>query len=137
MAYQPEGPEGWYGARGLIWAYAIWILECIILFIIYYQAKIAVVNEDKIWLQICLSWRTFSLWHHWYAFFARVLIFICIFCTAFWYWRLWRRQYHAVEILHIYIWYKYSSFMRSIHKKYRYIYIYQSMHPFFVCIICP
>jgi hypothetical protein len=33
----------------------------------------------SIWLYTCLSWRTFCLWRHWYPFFARVLILICIF----------------------------------------------------------
>jgi hypothetical protein len=37
---------------------------------------------------------------YWYAFFARVLILICIFCTACWYGWLWHRQYHAMQILH-------------------------------------
>jgi hypothetical protein len=44
-SYQPEGrrPSGL-----IIGAHAIWILACIILFIIYYQAKIASVKKDKI-----------------------------------------------------------------------------------------
>jgi hypothetical protein len=55
--YQPEwphisaqglkAPRADMGPRGLIY-HAIWILACIILFIIYYQAKIAIVNEGKI-----------------------------------------------------------------------------------------
>jgi hypothetical protein len=56
-AYQPEfSPRGWYGATradisalGLI-CHAIWILTCIILFIIYYHAEIAVINDHKFWL---------------------------------------------------------------------------------------
>jgi hypothetical protein len=83
MAYQPMGR----GHRGPI-CHAMWILVCIILFIIYFQAEIALVNEDKIlkYLTIDLFVVTnFSLWRHWYTFFARVLILICIFCTAFWY----------------------------------------------------
>jgi hypothetical protein len=62
----PYQPEGWYGARGLI-CHAIWIIACVILFIIYYQAKVKT-KFLSIWQQICLSWRTFSLWRHWYAF---------------------------------------------------------------------
>jgi hypothetical protein len=37
--------------------------------------------KTKFW-SISLLWRTFSLWRHWYAFFARVLIMICIFCSV-------------------------------------------------------
>ena len=96
--YQPKGRR----PRGLI-CHAIWILACIILFIIYFKAEIAVVNEDKI-----LKYLTTDLFVVTYFFivtsliciFARVLILICIFCTACWYGWLWRRQYHAVQILH-------------------------------------
>jgi hypothetical protein len=41
--YQPDGRR----PQGLI-CHAMWILACIILFIIYFEAEIAVVNEDKI-----------------------------------------------------------------------------------------
>ena len=54
--------------------HAIWILACIILFIIYYQAKIAVVNEDKI-----LKYLTTDLFVVTYFFIVTSLI--CIFCT--------------------------------------------------------
>ena len=40
------GPRADMGPLGLI-CHAIWILPCIILFIIYYQAKIAVVKKDN------------------------------------------------------------------------------------------
>jgi hypothetical protein len=48
--YQPEGrrPQGLIWGLGGMICHAIWILACIILFIIYYEAKIAVINEDKI-----------------------------------------------------------------------------------------
>jgi hypothetical protein len=60
-------------ARGLI-CHATWILACFILFIIYYQAKIAVIDEDKI-----LKYLTIDLFVVTYFFIVTSLI--CIFCT--------------------------------------------------------
>jgi hypothetical protein len=114
MAYQPEwphispraeGPEGWYGAWGLI-CHAIWILACIILFIIYHQAKITEVNEEK-----NLNYLIIDLIVVTYFFIVTSLI--CSFCMRadidmhflhgilIWV-IMWRRQYHAVQILHNY-----------------------------------
>jgi hypothetical protein len=50
-------------------------------------------------LLTCVTWRTFSLWHHWYAFSARVLIMICIFCTVCW---LWYAFFACVLIMHFF-----------------------------------
>jgi hypothetical protein len=76
MAYQPEWPpyqpEG-RRPRGLI-CHAIWILTCIILFITYYQAKISVINEDKI-----LKYLTIDFFVVTYFFIVTSLI--CILCT--------------------------------------------------------
>jgi hypothetical protein len=58
--------------RGLI-CHAIWILPCIILFIIYYEANIVVIKEDKI-----LKYLTIDLFHVTYFFIVTSLI--CIFC---------------------------------------------------------
>ena len=67
------GPRADMGPLGLI-CHAIWIVACIILFIIYYQAKIAVINEDKI-----LKYLIIDLFVVTYFFIVTSLI--CIFCT--------------------------------------------------------
>jgi hypothetical protein len=81
MAHQPEWPhmrpEGWYAMR--YGFYHVLFYSSII----YYQAKIAVINEHKILtfftIDLFVVRYFFSLWLHLYAFFARVLILICIF----------------------------------------------------------
>jgi hypothetical protein len=80
--------------RGLIWGsrddapcdMRYWILACIILFIVYYQVKIALIDEGKIqkyfpinlFVVTCFSFMTLL-----YACFAHVLILVCIFWTKF------------------------------------------------------
>jgi hypothetical protein len=82
MAYQSEwphisprakGPEGWYGAQGLIY-HAIWILACV-LFYLSYTIKWQIKTQFwSIWLQTCLSWKDNRV--HFFI----VTSLICIFC---------------------------------------------------------
>jgi hypothetical protein len=63
--------------QGLI-CHAMWILVFIILFIIYYQAKIGKVNKDKI-----LKYLTADLFVMMYFFIVTsFIIHVCIFCTC-------------------------------------------------------
>jgi hypothetical protein len=72
-AREPKVQRADMGPRGLIY-HAIWILACIIVFIIDYQAKLTMVNEDKI-----LKYLTTAVFVVTYFFIVTSLI--CIFCT--------------------------------------------------------
>jgi hypothetical protein len=88
IVYQPEWPHISRGPRLI--CHAMWILECIFLFIICYQAKTVMVNKDYF-----LKFLTTDLFVVTYLFIVTSLV--CIFCTRTYI----DMHFCAVQILHI------------------------------------